>query len=57
VVSLQRRLFAISGVLRYRTDAIRAKDMTYLFIVMGIAVINALSTGRPATSNSRWSIR
>jgi hypothetical protein len=36
-------LFAIFGVLRYRTDAIRAKDMTYLFIVIGIAVINALS--------------
>ncbi len=36
-------LFAIFGVLRYRTDSIRAKDMTYLFIVIGIAVINALS--------------
>ena len=36
-------LFAIFGVLRYRTDAIRTKDMTYLFIVIGIAVINALS--------------
>ena len=36
-------LFAIFGVLRYRTDAIRVKDMTYLFIVIGIAVINSLS--------------
>jgi hypothetical protein len=36
-------LFAIFGVLRYRTDAIRTKDMTYLFIAIGIAVINALS--------------
>lgn len=36
-------LFAIFGVLRYRTDAIRAKEMTYLFIVIGIGVINALS--------------
>ena len=36
-------LFAIFGVLRYRTDAIRAKDMTYLFMVIGIAVINSLS--------------
>ncbi|MGB0599433.1 MAG: DUF4956 domain-containing protein [Rubripirellula sp.] len=36
-------LFAIFGVLRYRTDAIRAKEMTYLFIVIGIAVINSLS--------------
>ena len=36
-------LFAIFGVLRYRTDTIRTKEMTYLFIVIGIAVINALS--------------
>lgn len=36
-------LFAIFGILRYRTDAIRAKEMTYLFIVIGIAVINSLS--------------
>lgn len=36
-------LFAIFGVLRYRTDAIRPKEMTYLFIVIGIAVVNALS--------------
>lgn len=36
-------LFAIFGVLRYRTDAIRTKEMTYLFVVIGLAVINALS--------------
>ncbi len=36
-------LFAIFAIIRYRTDAIRVKDMTYLFIVIGIAVINALS--------------
>ena len=36
-------LFAIFAIIRYRTDAIRVKDMTYLFIVVGIAVINALS--------------
>lgn len=36
-------LFAIFGVLRYRTDSIGVKEMTYLFIVIGIAVINALS--------------
>jgi len=36
-------LFAIFGVLRFRTDAIRTKEMTYLFIVIGIAVINSLS--------------
>lgn len=36
-------LFAVFGVLRYRTDALRPKEMTYLFIVIGIAVINSLS--------------
>ncbi|TWU35333.1 hypothetical protein Q31b_54290 [Novipirellula aureliae] len=36
-------LFAIFGVLRFRTDAIRTKEMTYLFILIGIAVINSLS--------------
>ena len=36
-------LFAIFGVLRYRTDALPIKEMTYLFIVIGIAVINSLA--------------
>ena len=36
-------LFAVFGVLRYRTDSIRPKEMTYLFIVIGIAVINSLA--------------
>jgi len=36
-------LFAIFAVLRYRTDSIRVKEMTYLFIVIGIAVVNALT--------------
>ncbi len=36
-------LFAIFGILRYRTDAIPIKEMTYLFIVIGVSVINALS--------------
>lgn len=35
-------LFAIFGILRYRTDPIPIKEMTYLFIVIGMAVINAL---------------
>ena len=35
-------LFAIFGILRYRTNAIPIKEMTYLFILIGISVINAL---------------
>jgi len=36
-------LFAIFGIIRYRTDAIPIKEMTYLFLVIGISVINALA--------------
>jgi len=36
-------LFAIFAIIRYRTDQIDVKDMTYLFVVIGLAVINALS--------------
>lgn len=36
-------LFAIFGIIRYRTDAIPIKEMTYLFIVIGIAIVNALA--------------
>ena len=37
-------LFAVFGILRYRTEAIPIRHMTYLFIVIGISMINALST-------------
>lgn len=37
-------LFAIFGVLRYRTEQIGIKDMTYLFAVITIAVINSLAS-------------
>ncbi|MEG2758614.1 MAG: DUF4956 domain-containing protein, partial [Rikenellaceae bacterium] len=36
-------LFAIFGIIRYRTSLISIKDMTYLFVIIGIAVINALA--------------
>lgn len=35
-------LFAIFGIIRYRTDAIPIKEMTYLFIIIGLSVMNAL---------------
>lgn len=37
-------LFAIFGIIRYRTDAIPIKEMTYLFVVIGISVMNALAS-------------
>jgi hypothetical protein len=37
-------LFAIFGIIRYRTNSIPIKEMTYLFLVIGISVINALTS-------------
>ncbi len=37
-------LFAIFSILRYRTISIPMKEMTYLFMIIAIAVINALTT-------------
>ncbi|HTE54110.1 MAG TPA: DUF4956 domain-containing protein [Kofleriaceae bacterium] len=34
-------LFAVFGILRYRTEAIRLVDLTYLFIVIGLGILNA----------------
>ncbi|MFT7611715.1 MAG: hypothetical protein ACI9J3_000661 [Parvicellaceae bacterium] len=39
-------LFAIFGIIRYRTDPIPIKEMTYLFIVIGVSVINALANNK-----------
>lgn len=36
-------LFAVFGIIRYRTDSIPIKEMTYLFVVIAVSVINALS--------------
>jgi hypothetical protein len=36
-------LFAVFGILRYRTEAMRSRDLTYLFVVIGIAIWNGLS--------------
>ena len=36
-------LFAIFGIIRYRTQPLQTEEMTYLFTTIGMAVINALS--------------
>ena len=36
-------LFAIFGMIRYRTESIAIRDMTYLFEVIGLSVINGFS--------------
>lgn len=37
-------LFAIFGIIRYRTDAIEIKEMTYLFVIIGVSVVNSLAS-------------
>ncbi|MEJ6588553.1 MAG: DUF4956 domain-containing protein [Crocinitomicaceae bacterium] len=39
-------LFAIFGIIRYRTDAIEIKEMTYLFLIIGLSVVNALASNQ-----------
>jgi hypothetical protein len=36
-------LFGVFGILRYRTESIRVRNLTYLFVVIGIALLNALA--------------
>nr|NQU92427.1 DUF4956 domain-containing protein [Bacteroidota bacterium] len=36
-------LFALFGIIRYRTNPIPIKEMTYLFLIICVSVVNALS--------------
>lgn len=36
-------LFAVFGMLRYRTEEIRMRDLTYLFIVIGLGIMNGVA--------------
>jgi hypothetical protein len=36
-------LFAVFGILRYRTEAIEVRNLTYLFVVIGLALLNTLT--------------
>lgn len=36
-------LFAIFGMIRYRTETVPIREMTYLFVIIGLSVINGLS--------------
>ena len=38
-------LFAVFSLLRYRTENISAKDMTYLFIVIALGLVSAVNKG------------
>ena len=43
-------LFAVFGILRYRTEPIRIHELTYLFIVIGLGIMNAIVPGSTSLS-------
>lgn len=48
-IGLAFGLFAIFGIIRFRSPSIDLKEMTYLFLVIGLAIINALVEFRTTT--------
>ena len=48
-------LFAIFGMIRYRTETVPVREMTYLFIIIAISIINGIGADVPfvllATAN------
>ena len=38
-------LFAIFGIMRFRTEAVPIREMTYLFMLIALSVINAVAQG------------
>lgn len=42
-IGLALGLFAIFGIIRYRTDTVPIREMTYLFLIIGLSVVNALA--------------
>ena len=48
-LGMELGLFAIFGIIRYRTETIKAQEMTYLFAFIGLAVINSLAPFDPVS--------
>lgn len=46
-VGMALGLFAIFGIIRYRTEQVSIREMTYLFVIIAISVINGLSKVLP----------
>ena len=40
-------LFGIFSIMRYRTDAMPVREMTYLFVIIALSLVNAISEGVP----------
>lgn len=43
-IGLTLGLFAIFGVIRYRTETVPIREMTYMFVIIAVAAINGLSS-------------
>lgn len=43
-------LFGVFGILRYRTDAIGTRDLTYLFVSEGLGMLNAIANKKVSLS-------
>ncbi len=37
-------LFAVFGIIRYRTEAVPIREMTYLFFIVALSVVNGMSS-------------
>jgi hypothetical protein len=44
-------LFAIFGIIRYRTSSIPIKEMTYLFLIIGVSIINSLADTKTSVAD------
>lgn len=42
-VGMALGLFAIFGIIRYRTETIPVREMTYIFVIISLSVINAIA--------------
>lgn len=43
-------LFGVFGILRYRTDPIGTRDLTYLFVSVGLGMLNAIANKKVSLS-------
>jgi hypothetical protein len=39
-------LFAVFGILRYRTEPVSLRDLTYLFLAIGVAILNSVGLNK-----------
>lgn len=47
-------LFAIFGIMRFRTEAVPIREMTYLFMLIAVSVVNAVAKGDYHPKTGYW---